>query len=373
MKAPLLILLCLLITACSGTGTTHGPGEGDTLQLEHAQRLTIVRCNGYTQVTLADPWNEGRVLHTYLLVPADGDVPPHLPKGTIVRTPLRRSVIATSVHCGLLQSFGKEKSIGGVCDVQYIHLPFVEQGCKDGSIADCGSALAPAVEKVLDLQPDAIFLSPFQNSGGYGRVEEIGIPIIEMAEYMETSPLGRAEWMRFYGLLFGAETQADSIFRQVEADYEALRDQAAKATSQCTVLMDKMTGSVWYVPGGNSTIGHVIADAHCGYAWADDTHSGSLSLPFETVLEKAAQADVWLFRFNADHPISPTELLSEHRGYDQFRAFQTGRLYGCNTATSTFYEETPFHPERLLRDFVTIAHPELGLGEPKYFLRLKEQ
>lgn len=369
MKHLLLICVCCLLAACSGHRIGND-SEGDTLRMDYAERLCIVRHDGYTEVSLADPWNEGKVLHNYLLVPADAELPAHMPRGTVVRTPLRRCVVSTSVHCGLIESFGCSEAIGGVCDVQYIHLPFVQQGCKDGTIADCGSALAPAVEKILDLQPDAIFLSPFQNSGGYGRVEELGMPIIEMSDYMETSPLGRAEWMRFYGLLFGAEHEADSIFQQVVADYAALKRQAADSSSDCTVLMDKMTGSVWYVPGGNSTIGHIIADANCGYAWAEDTHSGSLSLPFETVLERSGQADVWLFRFNADHLITPAELLSEHRGYDQFSAFQQGRLYGCNTATSTFYEDTPFHPERLLRDFVTIAHPELQLGEPAYFLLL---
>ena len=365
----------IILTSCSSpspSGELEGGLEGDTLQLKYADHLTIVRCEDYISVQLADPWNEGNVLHTYLLVPKKKELPDCLPEGTVVRTPLRRAVVSTSVHCGLINSFGASASIAGVCDRQYIHLPFVDKGIKEGRIADCGSALSPALEHIVETDPDAIFLSPFQNSGGYGRLEKLNIPIIETADYMETSPLGRAEWMRFYGLLFGQEQEADSIFRSVEKEYQRLCRLAQTATSHPTVLMDKQTGSVWYVPGGNSTIGHLIVDANTVYPWADDTHSGSLELPFEGVLGNAAEADIWFFRYNAPKPITKEQLLSEHRGYDQFRAYQSGQVYGCNTATSAFYEETPFAPQRLLLDFITIAHPELQLGTPRYFHPIKE-
>ena len=132
--------------------------------------------------------------------------------------------------------------------------------------------------------------------------------------------------------------------------------------------MDKLIGSVWYVPGGQSTLGRMLADAAIDYPWKDDTHSGSVALPFESVFQKALNADFWLFRYNSPHPITYDELLSEKSAYSEFKAMREYKAYGCNTATSTFYEDTPFHPDLLLRDFITIAHPELGLGEPKYFL-----
>ena len=108
------------------------------------------------------------------------------------------------------------ESIGGVCDLKYIKLQEVQDGCRTGSIADVGNGMNPDIEKIIDLHPDAIMLSPFENSGGYGRVEKLNIPIIECADYMETSALGRAEWMRFYGLLFGEAQKADSLFAEVE-------------------------------------------------------------------------------------------------------------------------------------------------------------
>ena len=385
MKNILLALLTISLVACNNGKSTAETAVGDTVRLKYAEHLEIVRyhsqqssadgkqptADGYTVVKLSDPWNLGKTLHTYILVPADTELPADLPKGTVVRTPLRRSVVATSVHCGLINSMGREDAIRGVCDVRYINLPSVVEGVKAKRIADCGSGLQPTLEAIIDLQPDAIFLSPFQNSGGYGRVEELDIPIVETADYMETSALGRAEWMRFYGMLFGAEHETDSIFNAVEQDYLSLKQQALSSASRPSMVMDKQTGSVWYVPAGQSTVGKVIVDANIGYPWADDKQSGSLPLPFETILEKAGTVDLWLFRYNAPNDMRLADLVQDNPGYAQFKAYKNGEVYGCNTDVSRFYEDTPFHPNLLLRDFIRIAHPDLNLGAPVYFIKLQ--
>lgn len=371
----LFITLSLLasLSSCNGKAGL-APSESDTIALRHAETLTIESRDGYTLVTLADPWNEGRTLHTYSLVPRDAELPDGMPTATVIRTPIERAVVATSVHCSLFSELGCGANIAGVCDVQYINLPWIKERCEKGIVADCGNSMNPTIEKIIELGPDAIFLSPFQNSGGYGRVEETGIPIIDMSDYMETSPLGRAEWMRFYGLLFGVEQRADSLFSTVEEHYSALANTASASPKGCSVLIDKMMSAVWYVPGGRSTIGRLIADANAAYAWADDERSGSIGLSFESVLASASDADVWLVRYYGQEPLTAASMLSENKGYGEFKAFRNGNIYGCNTAVSTFYEDTPFHPDRLLRDFIIITHPEItGLGETEYFRKLATQ
>lgn len=371
MRKLLLLTVVVLLCACHGRQAQRTATDRcDTLELRHATHLTIVKHNDFVEARLADPWNEGRTLHTYLLVPSGQNLPKDLPQGTVVRTPLRRAIVSTSVHCSLVIDMGRRESIAGVCEPQYIHIPSITEGLKNGTVADCGSGMSPTIETIIDLRPDAIFLSPFQNSGGYGKTEDLGIPIIETADYMETSALGRAEWMRFYGMLFGCEQAADSIFSVVESTYLSLKANAAAAKTHPSLIMDKQTGSVWYVPGGKSTLGGVIADAHIRYAWSGDEHSGSLAQSFENVLDQGGDADLWLFRYNSPHAITYQELLTENGGYGQLKAFVQRHVYGCNTATSTFYEDTPFHPHLLLRDFICIAHPELGLGKPQYFVSL---
>lgn len=372
LKSSTKLLLCaVLLSSCGGRQTPSSQDEGDTVAFKYATQLTVVRHQGYTVATLKNPWKPGKTLHQYILVPSDGITNEIPTEGTIVRTPLKHSVMFTTVHCAMLMSLGKQDCISGVADLKYIKIPWVQEQVRSGRIMDVGEGMSPVVEKIIDQRPDALFLSPFENSGGYGRLEEIDIPIIECAEYMETSPLARAEWLRFYGMLFGCEAKADSLFAVVDSSYNTLKD--LYTVDKKTVLFDKVTGSVWYVPGGRSTIGQMIRDAGGLYPWAGDDHSGSVSLPFEAVLEKAGEADVWLFRYSSDHDISYQELLSEHHGYNQFSAFRSRQVYGCDVERSLFYEESPFRPDWLLNDFIRILHPELdGLAPLRYYKPLRQ-
>lgn len=372
---PLLLMAVVLLSlaSCRDTLRMTADNVGDTLRLKYAKNITLVRHDGYTTALLTNPWKPGKVLHRYLLVPRDGELPQPLPEGTVLRTPLSRSAIFTTVHCALVEMLGKQESVAGVADLKYIKLPWIQQGVKAGRIADFGDGMSPMIEKIIDAKPDAIFLSPFENSGGYGKVEEIDVPIVECAEYMESTPLGRAEWMKFYGLLFGCEERADSLFQVVDKSYHKLKQLALQTAVHPSVLMDKQTGSVWYVPGGRSTIGQMIADAGADYPWADDERSGSLSLPFETVLEKAGHCQLWLLRYSSDHDLKLDELKAENHGYPQLMAFTHGGVYGCNVELSRFYEETPFRPDWLLNDFIVILHPELqGLHPARYYFKVEK-
>lgn len=349
-------------------------GEGgDTLDLKYAENLKIVSYDDYRVATLRNPWDTLEILHTYVLVGRDEPLPDSLPQGTVVRVPLQKAVIYSSVHCGLMEELGALAAVGGVCDLRYIDLPYIKEGCRTGRIADLGSGMNPDIEKLMALHPDAVMLSPFENSGGYGRLGKLDIPIIECADYMETSALGRAEWMCFYGLLFGAAPQADSLFAEVDSCYRRLKMRAKLSSTSLSIVSELKSGSAWYVPGGRSTIGRLFQDACGRYAFADDTHSGSVPLAFETVFDKAGDADVWLVKYNRDHDMSYADLEADYIGYTGFKAFKTRNVYGCNTAKVPFYEETPFRPDYLLSDLIQILHPEIGdLGGLRYFCRLKE-
>ncbi len=378
MKRPLYLLVCLfLLLAGAGTSCQNESGGtqpvGDTVALRYATYLTLVKTPDYTVATLRNPWDTLKTLHTYILVPKEQPLPATLPAGTVVRTPLSKAVVYSSVHCSLLEQLGVLERIGGVCDRKYIALPALQTRCAGGLVADCGSGMNPDIERIIDLHPDAILLSPFENSGGYGRVEQLGIPLVECADYMETSPLGRAEWMRFYGRLFGAGERADSLFAVVDSCYQRLKAQAGQTPSTPTVCCELKGSAAWYVPGGRSTTGHLLADARACYAFADDRHSGSVPLAFETVYDRAGQADFWIFKYNRAQDMTYADLEAEYAGYAGFKAFRERNIYACNTGRTPFYEETPFRPDYLLADYLQILHPELAeLGGLRYFCRLKE-
>ena len=368
-------MAALFLSACGGRSkaTSALLATGDTIPLRYAENLTLVTYPEYTVATLRNPWDTLKTLHTYILVPAAKPLPAPLPQGTVVRIPLSKAVIYSSVHCGLVNNLGAFGSIGGICDLKYIKLPTVQEGVTRGTIVDCGDGMNPDMEKIIDLHPDAILLSPFENSGGYGRVEKLDIPIIECADYMETSALGRAEWMRFYGLLFGVAPQADSLFAEVDSSYQYLKQRAALSSVSLSILSELKSGSAWYVPGGRSTMGRLFDDACGRYVFADDKHSGSVPLAFETVFDRAADADVWTIKYNRNRELTYADLKADYIGYTGFKAFKTRNIYGCNTAEVPFYEETPFRPDYLLADLIQILHPEIGdLGGLRYFCKLKE-
>ncbi|MCF0196848.1 MAG: ABC transporter substrate-binding protein [Bacteroidaceae bacterium] len=369
MKAMLLaaVVANSLFCSCHSKQSDSQAEEGDTIALRYAHYITLTRHDQYTRATLANPWKMGETLHTYLLVPRDEELPADLPEGTILRTPLQRAVVFTAVHCGMLKELNATDRIAGVCDLSYINDTTIIERCRSGKIADMGDAMNPDVERIISLTPDALIMSPFENSGGYGRVEQTGVPIVECADYMEDSPLARAEWIRFYGLLFGCETHADSIFSEVERTYLTLKEYAKQARRKPRVLVDYMQGASWYVPGGKSYAGTLYADAHCDYFNAANQKGGSVPLSFETVYDMAKDADVWLIKYHQQTEMTYDQLQTDYAPYTGFKAFKDRKIFGCNTCEKDYYGRTCFSPDVLLRDLLIVLHPELYPDEKPVF------
>lgn len=377
--------MAIILTACQGGKTAAGMEEGgDTLQMKYAQLLTIVSHDeqGYTEVKVHNPWKEGTELHRYILVPKgkEGDATMAKLAGQAhgegkkaatlgvktdtVRTPLESNLVFTAPHCQLLTELGCQNAITGVCDKDYINIPDIKSRAQaDAKVAhpimDCGSSMQPDIERIIALHPEALLISPFENNGGYGKLDKLRIPIIETADYMETSPLGRAEWIKLYGLLLGS-SKADSLFSAIEKEYLQLKAEAAKLPLGLSILTERKTGNVWYVPGGKSTMGILLRDAHAKYIFADDQHSGSLSMSPEQIIAKGNQIDVWVFKYFGGNALTKQDLLAEYQGYQALKAFQSGNIYETDTSCEPYFELTSFHPEILLREFIILSHPEAG-------------
>lgn len=366
----LFCLLCtLLLASCQLTSDERS--NGDTLTLHYAHNLLMVEYADGIDVQLRNPWDTTKVLHRYWLTREEGDAP--FPDATVVIIPLRKAAVFTAVHCSLIDELGCLSSIGGVCEPEYIHNRSIHDGLKKDSIIDLGNGMNPNLERIMEVDPDALMPSPFQDSGGYGRLESVGIPIIECADYMEVSPLARAEWMKFYGILFGVREKAEAQFARVEQEYLALKEKARTVNHRPRLMVERASSGTWYTPGGNSTLGIMYQDAGADYLWSDTPESGSLTLSVEHIMQRAMDADIWLLKYNQDTEMTYAQLASDNPIYTEFQPFQTRNIYACNTHTSGFYEETPFHPERLLRNLLQIFHPELSVStNNSYFCKLKE-
>lgn len=364
-----LFLTIWLLAACAGGGHGGSADNGQTVELRYAELLTMRQGDGYTEVEIRNPWDSAAVLHRYVLIPDGTERPQDAPEGETVRIPLKNTAVYTSVLCGLIDELGAMPAIKGVCDLQYIYLDKVQQGVANGSIVDLGSSMTPDIERLMDMHPDAMFISPFENSGSYGKLGKLHIPIIECADYMETSPLGRAEWMRFYGLLFGRQKEADSIFAIVEERYNSMKAQAERQPKKPTVVTEMKIGSTWYIAGNNSTVGRLIADAGGEYVFKELETSGTVPYSPEQAFEQAQKADCWLIKYNQATDMTMEELATAWSSNKHMAAYRNGKVYGCNLAKTHFYEKTPFHPDILLRDLVSIFHPGLA-GNSRYYKKL---
>jgi iron complex transport system substrate-binding protein len=373
MKRLLLSSLVCLVAACGQPGKPLPAGESlPAGSIRYAGGFSIHTFDGYKVAELRDPWDTAKILQRYVLAGRDNPLPDNLPDGTLVRTPPENVVVYSSVHASIIDELGEAGRIIGVCEPQYIDLPAIREGLRTGRIADLGMATAPNVEKMIDLNAGCIIASPFQNSG-YGQAEKLGIPIIEAADYMEAHPLGRAEWGRFYGLLFNREAEADSIFRATEERYLALKELASAVAARPTVLSEKRYGAFWYVPGADSYAAHFFRDAGAEYVFADISGQGSTPLAFETVLDRAGQAVFWLIKYNQAEEMSYADLRAEYTPYENFDAFKRRNIYTCNTGKTPYYEEFPMHPDYLLADLIHVFHPALLPGHtPRYYRPMKD-
>lgn len=368
------IVMVLSLSACTEGGKTPlSSSGGDTLKFRYAANLSIIKYKDYTVAAIRNPWDTLKVLRSYVLVDKDKPIPDNLPDGALMRLPLSNAMVYSSVHCSLLKDIGALQSVGGICDIDYIKVPEILEACATGQVVNAGNGMNPDVEKIIELAPDAIMLSPFENSGGYGRFEKIGTPIVECADYMEVSALGRAEWMRFYGLLFGREREADSLFSVIEQRYNRLVEKVKDVKVRPTVLCEMKIGAAWYVPGGKSVTGKLYSDAGGHYAFDYIDNSGSVPLSFETVYDKAKDADVWLIKYNTAQDKTYRDLAADYAPYAGFKAYEHRKVYGCNTSRVSYYEDAPFHPDLLLEDIVKILHPSVMEDDSlRYFTNLEE-
>ncbi len=353
------LMMLASFASCKGGQASVSEKMGKEVPIKYAENLSVVEHEGFTEVKVRNPWDTAKLLQKYILVPTEQELPANLPEGTVVRTPVSNALVYSTVHNSLISEIGGIDAIGGVCNAEYVNEGEVKERLRSGRIADCGVSMSPDIEKIIKLHPQVIMLSPFENNDKYAKVGELGIPIIECADYMETSALGRAEWVKFYGLLFGKADVAEKMFGDVEEKYNALKEMASIVAKRPKVLIDQRYGQVWNVPGGESTMAGLIRDARGINPFDAYKQSGSVPLAPEKVLAEAYDADIWFVRYNQDNEKTLKELASDAPVNSQFKAYKEGNVYGCNTRYIDFYEETPFHPERLLENLIYYMHPEM--------------
>ncbi len=374
MKNTLLIISIISVFfSCSPKKTSSETGKAvDSVKLSYAEGFAVRYFNHYKEVIVYSPWEKGSVYARYFLVKDKNTKTPE--NGTKILIPLQ-SLAATSVtHFEFLRLLNELQTVNAVCSPDIIYNAEIQKRIGEGKIISLGDAFNINVEKTLQLNPEAVMMSGYNQNDPYAqRVSQAGIPVLFNNEWMETSLLARAEWIKFVAAFYDKETVADSIFQQIDTRYNEIKAKAALVKHKPRIMAGSNFRGTWYMPSGRNFMGKLFADAGADYFYNNDTTAGSIPLNVETVLKNFAETDIWL---NCNFK-SVAELIKADSKHALFHPVKTGQVYNFNkrllpSTANDFWESAVARPDLLLSDVISILHPELLPGyETVYSEKLK--
>lgn len=359
----LTISVISFLFSCSPVKTSSETGKAvDSAQLSYAEGFTVRYFNQYKEVIVYSPWEKGQVYARYFLVEDKNTKTPE--NGTKILIPLQTLAAASVTHFEFLKLINELQTVNAVCSPNIIYNADIRKRISDGKIINLGDAFNINVEKTLQLKPNAVMMSGYNQNDLYAkRVSQAGIPVIFNNEWMENSPLARAEWIKFVAAFFDKESMADSIFSEVDKSYNHIKSKARQIERKPRIMTGSNFRGTWYVPSGRNFMSVLFADAGAQYFYANDSTSGSIPLNVETVLKNFADADVWLnCNFN-----SISELVKADSKHSFFRPVTLKQVYNFNkrllpSSANDFWESAVARPDLLLSDVIFILHPELLPG-----------
>lgn len=376
-KILFLVLLLLFINCGEDTKETiHSATEEKTEIIRHARGLKISQEEpGYTVMEVTQPWPGAEKPFRYALVPRDLLSRITFPRDAfdaIIPVPVERVILTSTTHVPALELLGETHRLVGFPQTHLISSPETRELIDKGQVKEVGSNEALNVEEVLALQPDLVIgFSIASANKTYENLERSGIPVVYNGDWMEESPLGKAEWIKFFAPFFQKENKAETLFSSIETSYNEAKAIAATASNKPDVLCGALWKDIWYLPGGESWMARFLEDANANYLWSETGERGSLSLSVEAVLEKGAGAEYWI----APSQYTAYEEMKEaNRHYTQFRAFKEGNIFTYArtkgpTGGLLYYELAPLRPDLVLKDLIHHLHPGLLNDHEPYFFK----
>lgn len=344
---------------------------------QHATGFEAVRAGDITVVTVTRPWQnatEDDAL-TYVLYPRAGERPSVEGADLVVPVPIESIVTMSTTFLPHLTAIDELDALVAVDSVAYAYSARVHEMHDEGRIIEVGSGPNADIEQLLALDPDIIMVNSYGGDwDAQPMLEEAGLPVVVAGDWVETSPLGRAEWVLFTSLFFDELDAAAGLYAQIEREYNRLRTLASAASTRPRVLSNAPYQGTWAVPGGDSYAAQFIEDAGGRYVWADDESTGALFLDIESVYAEAGDADVWI---NTGTWSSLEQAAAEDERFTNFAAFEDGALFNNNRRMgpgggNDYFESGALNPNIILNDLIWALHPELVPDyEPYYYQQLK--
>ncbi|MFS4468077.1 ABC transporter substrate-binding protein [Maribacter sp. 2210JD10-5] len=368
MKPFVFSLVFVLYISCKQEKKLNFPVETieNKVSVKHAKGFSIEKsASDITIVKITSPWPNAEASFVYALVPKEKLSFITLNKNeydAIISVPVEKLVVTSTTHIPALESLGQLDKLVGFPKTELISSKAARKQIDNGAIKELGNNEIINTEVVLNLHPDVVigFGVNAQNKA-YETLQRSNIPVVYNGDWTEESPLGKAEWIKFFAPFFQQEVKADSIFNAIETSYKSTKKLAENAKTRPTVLTGGLYKDVWHVAGGKSWMAQFLEDAKADYLWGNTTETGGIAVSLETVLNRAKTADFWL---NPSMLTTYEDMMQSNRHYSQFDAFQTKKVYSNTIAQGAtggllFYELAPQRPDLVLKDLIHIFHPTL--------------
>lgn len=377
MRLSIFFVLLITFVSCKNKqkGEIPSQSKSNTIALKYAEVFSVSYKDNYKVLTISRPWPEANKGYKYLIASKEVLSKMTFPKDYydgVITNKIDKIVVTSTTHIPALELLGVEQKLIGFPGTDYISSEKTRKRIDEGKVRELGKNEGINTEVLLELNPDVVI--GFGVDGvnkTFETIKKAGIPVMYNGDWVESSALAKAEWIKFFGVLFNKEKEADSIFNQIETDYLAAKAIAKKAKHQPTVLSGAMHKEVWYLPNGSSPEAQFLKDANVNYLWSNTSGNGSLALSFEVVLDKAKDANIWL---SPSYYTSFDHLEKANTLYTNFSAFKNQSIYTFSNTTGAkggvlYYELGTARPDLVLKDIIKVCHPELLENYTPYFFK----
>ena len=356
-------LLLLILNSCNKENVNKKVESTNKTTIKYAKGFDIVEKNGNKKLIIKSAYKGFNEIYEYTVYKKFLSKNLNNLDKKIIQVPVKEIIVTSTTHIPMVELLEEEKSIVGFPFSRYVSSEKTRQLIDLGKIKEIGKENDLNTEILLDLQPELIVgYSVSSADKSLSTIQKSGINVIYNGDWLEETPLGRAEWIKFFGVLFDKEQLADSIFNGIENNYLEAKKIALKSTKQQTVLSGAiMSKDIWNLPAGDSFVAQFLEDANVNYLWKNTKGKGSLSLSFESVFEKGINADYWIA---PGYFSSKEQMLSSNKLYEKFTTFKEEKIYSPSikkgkTGGIIYYELAPTRPDLVLKDIIKITNPEL--------------
>jgi iron complex transport system substrate-binding protein len=366
-----LLLCCLFFTACNNdrTTTVYHSTSKVAVKLAHANNFTIEKEGVFTILSIKTAWKNAQEEFQYVLYPKGTKPPSHYLKAVMIPVPVERIICTSTVDIAFLDFLGATDKIVAVSNSTYVYNKNVQERVAQGAVIDIGGNNIIDYERALTTNADVALVYSIGDQKAYQKFNEMGVPAILLSDFMEKTPLGRAEWAIFVACLLGKEVEAQEKCAQIAAKYQALQAKVKNYAKKPTVLTGAVYKGTWYIAGGKSLMATLIRDAGGAYLWAENESLSGVPLDFEAVYAKGLNADRWI---NMSNWTNKADLGQSEEKYQDFKAFQEGQLYNFYKRVTEnggvdIFESGIVKPHLVLKDFVHLLHDEQVHSDSLYY------